>query len=65
MKKLKGLFERKSSRMFLYGTSFAFIAAGIYFFLNYRNTLIFLPAVGYTIKGYFAKFLEVKYEKAE
>lgn len=44
--------------MFLLSTIYAAIAAGIYFFTDFKNFVLFIPAVGYTIKGYVSYYIE-------
>lgn len=57
---MKNKLSKRSSRMFLYSILYAIAASFIYFFSDFKNILLYLPATGYLIKGYIEKYLETK-----
>lgn len=65
MENIKKMFEKRSSRMFLYGSLYALGASIIYFIYDSQTTYWFIPAIGYSIKGYYHKYLEVKFASKE
>ena len=51
--------ERKSNRMFLYASIWAIIAAVITIFIEPKMKLLFLAAIGYTVKGFIFQYFEL------